>query len=98
VEDGVALSLTEDVKTVSELKNSLRSVFEQIHQTGRPVVVTVNGKPDVVLMDAAQFERKLRALNLAALLARGEDDIRRGRTRPARAFLGELKREGKLPR
>jgi PHD/YefM family antitoxin component YafN of YafNO toxin-antitoxin module len=61
-------------------------------------VVTVNGKPDVVLMDAAQFERKLRALNLAALLARGEDDIRRGRTRPARAFLRELKREGKIPR
>jgi prevent-host-death family protein len=94
----MALSLTEDVKTVSELKHSLRSVFEQIHQTGRPVVVTVNGKPDVVLMDAAQFERKLRALNLASLLARGEDDIRRGRTRPARALLRELKREAKVPR
>jgi len=94
----MALSLTEDVKTVSELKNSLRSVFEQIHHTGRPVVVTVNGKPDIVLVDAAQFERKLSALNLAALLAGGEDDIRRGRTRPARAFLRELKREGKTPR
>ena len=94
----MSLSLTEDVKTVSELKNSLRAVFEQIHRTGRPVVVTVNGKPDVVLMDAGLFERKLRALNLAALLAGGEDDIRRGRTRPARAFLKGLKRGGKKPR
>ena len=92
------LSLTEDVKTVSEFKNSLHSVFEQIHRTGRPVVVTVNGRPDVVLMDAALFERKLRALNLAALLASGEDDIRRSRTRPARAFLSQLKRGRKIPR
>jgi len=94
----MSLSITEDVKTVSELKNSLKAVFEQIHRTGRPVVVTVNGKPDVVLLDVTLFERKLRALNLATLLAAGEEDIRRGRTRPARAFLKDLKRGRKIPR
>ena len=92
------ISLTEDVKTVSEVKKNLRSVFQQIHETGRPVVVTVNGKPDIVLVDAAQFERRLRALNLAALLEVGEGDIRRGRTKPARAFLRDFRRAKKIPR
>ena len=92
------LSLVEDVKTVSELKKNLRAVFQQIHRNGRPVVVTVNGKPDVVLVDAAMFDRKLRALNLAALLATGEADVRRGRTKPARRVFAELKRAAKVRR
>jgi len=92
------LSLTEDVKTVTELKKNLRAVFQQIHRTGRPVVVTVNGKPDVVMLDASAFERTLRALNLATLLEPAEADIRRGRTRPLRDVLREFKRARSISR
>jgi prevent-host-death family protein len=91
------LSLTEDVKTVSEVKKNLRAVLEQVRDSGRPVVVTVNGKPDAVLIDVETYERKLKALNLVSLLAEGERDIRRGRTRTASAFLKELKRAKKIP-
>ncbi len=91
------LSLTEDVKTVSELKKSLRAVLEQIRKTGRPVVVTVNGKPDAILIDVETYERKLKALNLVGLLAQGEEDIRRGRSRSASAFWKEFKRAKKMP-
>ena len=93
----MAISLTEDVKTVSELKKSLRAVLEQIRETGRPVVVTVNGKPDAVLIDVETYEHKLKALNLVGLLVEGEDDIRRKRTRAASTFLKELKRAKKIP-
>lgn len=93
----MTISLTEDVKTVSELKKHLRAVLEQIRETGRPVVVTVNGKPDAVLIDVETFERKLRALNLVGFLSEGEEDIRRGRTRSASAFLKEFKRAKKIP-
>lgn len=40
-----------------------------MHSTSRPIIVTVNGKPDAVLLDQEVFERKLKALNLAVLLA-----------------------------
>ena len=83
----MSLSLTEDTKTVSELKKNVRDILQQIRETGRPVVITVNGKPDAVLVDVATFEKKLKALNLANFLARGEEDLIRGRTRPARAFI-----------
>jgi prevent-host-death family protein len=53
------LSLTDDVKTVSELKQGLRDVLAPIKETGRPVVVTVKGKPDAVLIDVESDERKL---------------------------------------
>ena len=91
------LSLTEDVKTVSAVKKNLRAVLEQVRDTGRPVVVTVNGKPDAVLIDVDTYERKLKSLNLVSLLAESELDIRQGRTRPASAFLKDFKRAKKIP-
>jgi prevent-host-death family protein len=91
-----SLSLVEDVKTISELKKNLRAICQQIHRTGRPIVITVKGRPSMVLMDVHTFERKIAALNLATLLADGEEDIRRGRTKPARTFLKDLRRARKI--
>jgi len=88
----MGLSLTEDIKSVSEFKKRIREVFAQLHRTGRPVVITVNGRPDVVLLDAAVFERKLSALNLQVLLAEGEADVVAGRTRSARAAVRAIRR------
>ena len=92
----MSLSITEDIKSVSELKKKTHEVFEQVHHTGRPVIVTVNGKPDVVLLDAAVFERKLKLSNLEFLLSEAETDLKRKHTRPVRDFLGELKRNAKV--
>lgn len=94
----MTVSPTEDIKSVSDLKKHMRAIFDHLHQSGRPVVVTVNGRADVVLLDAAVFEQKLKALNLGHLLAAAETDVRAGRTRPARAFVKSLKRARKLPR
>ena len=94
----MSLSLTEDIKSVSEFKKQIRQVFTQLHRTGRPVVITVNGRPDVVLLDAAVFERTLGALNLRTLLAEGEADVATARTRSARAAVRALRRATKIPR
>lgn len=92
----MSLSLSEDIKSVSDLKKKTNEIFRQIHQTGRPVIVTVNGKPDAVLIDVDVFEKKLRSLNLGLLLAEAETDVRLGRTREAREFLKEFKRSVKV--
>ena len=53
-------------------------------------MVTVNGKPDAVLINGEVFEKKLKTLNLSALIAEAETDVKERRTRPAREFLKEL--------
>ena len=93
----MAISVVDDIKSLSEFKRRSRAVFQQLHRTGRPVILTVNGRPDVVLLDVAVFERKLKALNLAELVARGEADIKARRVRSARAFLNALKHGKKIP-
>jgi prevent-host-death family protein len=93
----MSINVLEDIKTVSELKKKTNEIFSQMHKTGRPIVVTVNGKPDAVMMDVEVYEKKLRAFNLAPLLAKAESDIEKGRTRPALDFLKEWSDESKVP-
>ncbi|OGL38736.1 MAG: hypothetical protein A2042_06720 [Candidatus Schekmanbacteria bacterium GWA2_38_11] len=94
----MSLSLTEDIKTISALKKKTGEIFKQMHRTGRPIIITVNGKPDAVLIDAEVFEKKLKALNLGMLLIEAETAVKKGRTRPARDFLKELKKSAKVSR
>jgi prevent-host-death family protein len=90
------ISVLEDIKSVSELKRNTNEIFKQMHQTGRPIIVTVNGKPDAVLMNVETFEKKLKAFNLATLLAEAESDLEKGRVRLAREFMKELANEQKI--
>jgi prevent-host-death family protein len=94
----MAIQLMDDIRSVTELKRKTREILDQIHETGRPVVLTVNGKADAVLMDAKSYERQLRAANMARLLAVGEEDAAARRVRPMRAFLKELRRARKVSR
>jgi prevent-host-death family protein len=85
------MNLAEDIRSVTDLKRHTREILDQVHATGRPVVLTVNGRADSVIMDAAVYQKHLQAANLARLLAPAETDAAEGRTRPARDFLIELK-------
>jgi prevent-host-death family protein len=88
----MSINLAEDIRSVTDLKRHTREILDHVHATGRPMVLTVNGKADAVLLDAATFERHLSAANLARLLAPTEQEVSEGKTRPARQFLKEFKR------
>ena len=93
----MSLSISEDIKSVSDLKKKTNEIFRQMHHTGRPIIVTVNGKPDAVLLDVEVFEKKLKSLNLGMLLAVAETDVKDGSVRKARDFMKEFKESAKIP-
>jgi prevent-host-death family protein len=86
------ISVTEDIRSVSELKRDTKKIFRHLHETGRPLVVTVKGRPDVVLLDAAVYEKRLAEINLTRLLSEAEADVREGRVRPAREAMKDIRR------
>jgi prevent-host-death family protein len=90
------ISPSEDIRSVTDLKRNTRDILDHLHATGRPVILTVNGKADSVLLDVRVYEKHLQAGNLAKLLAPAERDVESGRTRPARKFLKEFKRAKKI--
>lgn len=50
----MGIKFSEDIRSVTDLKRNTRSLLDQIHKTGRPVVPTVNGRADAVLMSATR--------------------------------------------
>ena len=92
----MTISITEDIRSITDLKRNTNSVLEQIHKTKRPVVLTVNGKAEAVLMAAQEYEKIASAFNLLKLLIPAEEDISNNRCKEASAFFKEFKREKKI--
>lgn len=62
-----------DIQSLTEFQRKTRASIARLKKTGRPAVLTVNGQAEVVVQDAAAYER---------LLARAEEadklmDLRR---------------------
>ena len=43
-EDGMPINLSEDIRSVTDLKRKTKEILSQVHRTKRPVVLTLNGK------------------------------------------------------
>lgn len=86
------MSPLEDIRSVTDLKRNTREILDHIHATGRPVVLTMNGRADSVIMDARVWEKYLQAGNMARLLAPAEGEVAEGETRPAMEFFQEFRR------
>lgn len=92
----MSLSITQDIRSITDLKRNTNSVLKQIHKTKRPVILTVNGKAEAVLIDAKEYEKITNAFNLLKLLVLAEEDISNGKYKEAQAFFKEFKIEKEI--
>lgn len=92
----MSISLTEDIRSVTELKRHTRDILQQVRRTGRPIVLTVSGRADAVLLDVKTYENHLCAAKMAGFLEEAEKDVTAGKTRPMRKFLKEFRHARKI--
>ena len=92
----MSISITEDIRSITDLKRNTNSVLDQIHKTKRPIILTVNGKAEAVLVDAKEYEKITNAFNLLKLLAPAEEDIKEGKYSKAKDFFQEFKRDKEI--
>jgi prevent-host-death family protein len=50
------MKITRDIQTVSEFKQNASKLVKQVQRTKQPIILTVNGKPAVVMHDAETYE------------------------------------------
>ena len=71
-----ALKLSEDLRSLTELKRQASDVVDQAQRTGRPVVLTRHGRGVAVLMSIEAYE-ELEATSRRAELQAAVNDARR---------------------
>jgi prevent-host-death family protein len=90
------VNLSEDIHPLTEFKRNTTGMMKQMKKTKRPVVLTVNGKAELVVQDANSYQRMLERLDrLEAVEAirQGLQDVEEGRVRDARSTLEELRKK-----
>ena len=68
-----------NVRPITDLKNRTKALVREVVETGQAMVITQNGKPRVVVMDAAEHDRLQDTLTMLKLLAQSVDSVQRGR-------------------
>jgi|SRR6266851_7218293 len=87
------LDLARDIQSLSHFKRNTAHVVKRMRKSGNPVILTINGKAEVVVQDAAAYQRLLAAAARAEMiefLREAKADAHAGRTVPARQFLQSL--------
>ena len=51
------MNLSRDIHPLTDFKRNTTDFLAQLKQTGRPVVLTINGKAELVVQDAASYQR-----------------------------------------
>jgi prevent-host-death family protein len=93
--------ITTDIQPMTAFRRHPTDFMRHLKKTKRPLVLTVNGKAEAVIVDAGSYQR---LLDIAAHadaregIRQGLEDLREGRTRPAREALEAFRREHGIPR
>ncbi len=53
------MNLTRDIHSLTDFKRNTPEYLRQLKETGDPVVLTINGKAELVVQDAASYQRLL---------------------------------------
>jgi antitoxin YefM len=73
---------TTDVRPVTEFRANASAVIEQMHSTGRPVILTQHGRSAAVLLDPEVYESLIDEVELLRDLATSEAQIAAGQVVP----------------
>ena len=84
-----------DIHTLTEFKRRSTELIGRLEESGRPQVLTVEGRPKAVLLTIASFERMAALAERAEAIEgirRGLLDVDAGRTLPLDEFETSLRR------
>ena len=88
------LDIDRDINSLSNFKRNTPEFLRQLKKTGHPVVLTINGKAELVVQDTASYQKLIeladQARRMDALRASVED-MRSGKVVPAEDMLAEMR-------
>ena len=95
------IDITQDIQPLTTFRNNSVKMMKQLKKTGRPIVLTVNGKSEAIVQSAEAYQR---LLDIAAegsveeAIRQGREDVAAGRTYAAKEVFAEMRKKHGIPR
>lgn len=90
--------LANDIRSMSDFKRNTTELLDRVRKTGNPLVLTINGRAEVIVQDAEAYQQLLDRVETIEALQRGVADVKAGRTKPARDVFDRMRRKHGIPR
>ncbi len=85
----------QDIRSLTDFQRNTKTHLRRLKHTGRPEVLTVNGKAELIVQNAAAYEETLDAIRG---IQRGLDEMAAGKGEPARKVLDRIRAKYRIPR
>lgn len=86
----------EDIHSLSDFQRNAKEHIQRLKETGRPEVLTVNGKAEVVVQDAAAYQKLLELVDRVEAIEgiqKGLESMQRGEGQPAQDVFTRLRKK-----
>ena len=90
------MDLRRDIQSLTDFKKNTPEFIRRMKDTGEPVVLTINGKAELVVQDAASYQKLLDIADQARIfeaIRSGLEDVKAGRTQPLDEAFAEIRRD-----
>jgi prevent-host-death family protein len=94
--EDLMLDLSRDIHPLTDFKRNTSEFLAQLKETGEPLVLTINGKAELVVQDARSYQRLLEIaerLETIEAVKEGLASMQRGEGRPMDTVFGELEKK-----
>jgi hypothetical protein len=82
-----------DIWPLTDFRRNTKSHLRRLRKTGRAEILTVNGKPELIVQNAAAYEEMIEAIRG---IRRGLDAMAAGQGGPARKVLDRIRARHKI--
>ena len=83
-------------QTLNEFRSNPDNVIARMRRSGKPMLLTHDGKPEVMLIDVSKLRKKFATRRLERLIAEAEADIAAGRVEDFDKFIARFRDEHNL--
>jgi prevent-host-death family protein len=87
------INLKEEINSLSNFKRNTSDFIKQLKETGRPIILTINGKAELVVQDAESYQKLLELsekLETIEALKPAIEEMKAGKGEPAEKVFAEL--------
>ncbi len=87
------INLREEINSLSNFKRNTTEFLEQLKRSGKPIVLTINGKAELVVQDAESYQKLLEIsekLETIEALKSAIEEMKAGKGEPAEKIFAEL--------
>ena len=88
------LDINKDINSLSNFKRNTPEFLRQLKETGHPVVLTINGKAELVVQDTASYQKLIELAERAERMEALQESVaqmRAGKGIPADEVLAEMR-------